>query len=113
MEVSKVEVVPDQSERLRNTNPCVQQQFEEGAKQFAGAVAAFTARYKELPGEDVKELPVDVEWAVRARCDQAEMLLRVLKAKEAQAAVAPVLDAKGWRRLAGPLLRNVQYTAGD
>jgi TolA-binding protein len=82
---------PQEAAEIRKT---ANQQFEEGAKQFAGAVAAFAARYKELPGEDVKELPVDVEWTVRARCDQAEMLLRVMKTKEAQAAVVPVVDTK-------------------
>ena len=32
-----------------------------------------------------------MEWAIRARCDQAEMLLRLDKAKEAQALTASFL----------------------
>ncbi len=68
-------------------------QFEEAAKAFAAAVPAFAARVKELP-KDAKDLPVDLEWSARARADQAEMLLRVAKNKEAQAAAEPfVKDA--------------------
>src|SRR5262249_9494507 len=63
------------------------QRFEEAAKQFAAAVIAFTAKAKEPPA-NAKELPLDLQWAARARCDQAEMLLRLAKPKEAQAAVA-------------------------
>src|SRR5262249_18549072 len=59
----------------------------EAAKQFAAAVIAFTAKAKEPPA-NAKELPLDLQWAARARCDQAEMLLRLAKPKEAQAAVA-------------------------
>src|SRR5262249_22252008 len=41
-----------------------------------------------------KELPVELEWAARARCDLAEMQLRTLKTKDAQATAAPfVKDA--------------------
>src|SRR5439155_12852598 len=64
------------------------QRFEEASKSFAAAAAAFAARVKELPKE-VVVLPVDMEWSARARCDQAEMQLRLLKAKEAQATVEP------------------------
>src|SRR5262249_51111713 len=35
-----------------------------------------------------KELPTDLEWACRARCDQAEMLVRLQRPKEAQTVVA-------------------------
>jgi TolA-binding protein len=66
------------------------QRFDEAAKQFAAAAPAFLARVKDVP-KDAKELPADVEWAARSYCDQAEMLLRNNKSKEAQAAVAPFL----------------------
>ena len=59
------------------------------SKQFAAAVTAFTARVKGEVPADAKELPVDLEWAARARCDQAEMQLRTRKMKEAQATAAP------------------------
>ena len=38
--------------------------FEEAAKQFAAAVTAFADRAKDVP-PDVKELPIDLEWAAR------------------------------------------------
>jgi TolA-binding protein len=66
------------------------QRFTEALQQFAAAGAAFQARAKE-PAGGAKELPVDLEWATRARCDEAEMQLRLQKFKEAQAAAAPFL----------------------
>jgi TolA-binding protein len=80
---------PPEAGPLRNT---ANQQFEEAAKQFGAAAAAFGTRVKELPTPDVKELPVDLEWSIRSRCDQAEMLLRLLKPKEALAAVVPLVQ---------------------
>lgn len=65
------------------------QRFEEARQQFALAQAAFQAKVGDVTG--AKELPIDMEWAVRARCDQAEMLLRLGKPKEAQALTAPFL----------------------
>src|SRR5438093_1549201 len=49
------------------------QRFEEASRQFAAAAAAFSRRAQ----------PADHDWLVRARCDDAEMLLRVQKPKEA------------------------------
>jgi TolA-binding protein len=66
------------------------QRFEEAAKQFAAADVAFTAKGK-APAADAKELPPDLEWAARARCDLAEMQLRTLKTKEAVATAAPFI----------------------
>jgi TolA-binding protein len=66
------------------------QRFDEAAKQFAAAMPLFTARVKP-PAADAKELPIDLEWAARARCDLAEMQLRTTKVKEAQASAAPFL----------------------
>jgi TolA-binding protein len=66
------------------------QRFDEAARDFGAASAAFAAQMKEVPA-DAKELPVELEWAARARADQAEMLLRLQKPKEAQAAAAPFL----------------------
>lgn len=65
------------------------QRFDEAAKQFAAAVPVFTARVKAPVPADAKELPLDLEWAARARCDQAEMQLRTAKLKDAQATAAP------------------------
>jgi TolA-binding protein len=66
------------------------QRFEEANQQFAAAAAAFQAKAKEPPAA-AKELPVEMEWAARARCDQAEMQIRVGKPKEAQVTAAPFL----------------------
>ena len=67
--------------------------FEEATKQFTAAIAAFTARVKP-PDADAKELPIDLEWAARARCDLAEMQLRLLNPKIAREAVAVFTDDK-------------------
>lgn len=74
----------------------VRPRMEEAARHFATAAAAFTARPK--PGAD------DAEWAARARCDQAEMLLRLNKPREAQAVVTgfvsdPALLKSRYRKL--------------
>src|SRR5713226_1352813 len=69
-----------------------QKHFEEAAQQFAAAAQAFAGRVKEFK-PDAKELPKDFEWSARARCDQAEMLLRTSKPKEAQALTAPFVGA--------------------
>src|SRR5262249_39735535 len=62
--------------------------FEDAARQFGAAAAAFTDRLKEAKAPE-KGRPVELEWAARARCDQAEMYLRLRKAKEARDAAAP------------------------
>jgi len=56
--------------------------FERAAGQFAAAAAAFSAIPTTRPAT-AGELPKSIEWANRARCDQAEMLLRLGRAKEA------------------------------
>jgi TolA-binding protein len=65
------------------------QRFEEASKHFASAVAAFTERFPKEPG---KEAPTDVDWTARARCDQADMLLRIGKPKDARDVITPVLQ---------------------
>lgn len=77
---------PPEANQRRAT---AQQRFEEAARHFATATTAFTAR---VPANaEAASLPVEVEWAARARCDLAEMQLRTGKAKEAQATAAPFL----------------------
>lgn len=56
----------------RNT---ARQRFEEASKHFAAAAAAFPHS---------RETKEPSEWVARARCDHAEMLLRLHKAKEAR-----------------------------
>jgi TolA-binding protein len=57
--------------------------FEEAAAHFRDASAAFFERVK-----DEKKPSEDRERALRARCDRAEMLLRLGRAKEAREAIA-------------------------
>src|SRR5262249_46390427 len=85
-ELAQAEARPQEAPQRRGA---ANGRFEEAAKQYAAAVAAFTARVKEEVPADAKELPVDLEWAARARCDHAEMQLRTQKLKEAQATAAP------------------------
>jgi TolA-binding protein len=85
--LAQAAAMPQQAPQFRQQ---AAQRFDEAAKQFGAAAPAFMARVKEPP-KDAKELPADVEWAARSHCDQAEMLLRNAKNKEAQAAVAPFL----------------------
>jgi hypothetical protein len=89
-ELSLAVAKPNEAEQHKNA---AKQRFEEAAKQFAAAADAFTERLKP-PAPDAKEIPVDLEWAARARCDLAEMHLRLLKPKDALAAVQPVLEDK-------------------
>lgn len=66
------------------------QRFEQAASFFAQAAQAFEARAKSYPPNESKAAE-DWDWLARSRCDQAEMLLRIGKPKEAQAAVEPLL----------------------
>ncbi len=86
-ELAAVAKPPEAPQRRQQANL----RFEEAARSYTAAVEAFTARVKKLDPTP-KELPADAEWAARARCDQAEMQLRVQKTKEARDTVAPFLQ---------------------
>lgn len=73
------------------------QRFDQAGQFFAQAVQAFEVRAKGRPPSDARA-GEDWEWAARSRCDQAEMLLRLNKAKEAQAAVEPILKDPVWAK---------------
>ncbi len=83
--LAQAEAKPQEAPQQRNA---ARERFDEAGRHFAAALAVFAARAGEPPGQG-KDLSPEWEWAARARCDQAEMLLRVHKAKEAQAAAAP------------------------
>lgn len=75
--------------------------FAEAARLFAQAREAFE-----------KKNPADGEWAARARCDTAEMELRLNKPKEARATVEPLLkDAKFAQSKLRPLALYYHGTA--
>jgi TolA-binding protein len=86
-------------QRRANAN----QRFAEALPQFAAAEAAFRARAHEPPA-DAKELPVAWEWVARARCDVAEMQVRLLKFKEARDTAAAFLK--------GPLAKSRYHGLG-
>jgi tetratricopeptide (TPR) repeat protein len=69
--------------------------FGEAVKAFAAAGDMLAARVKAGGGADGPEFSTLSEWFVRARCDEAEMLLRLGKLKEAA--------DKAWSVLADPL----------
>ena len=62
------------------------QKFNEAAQRFAAATGAFAAK---LPKEFAEKPTPEFDWAARSRCDQAEMELRLGKAKEAKATAEP------------------------
>jgi TolA-binding protein len=96
-DLATAEAKPAEAAKLRAS---AQQRFEEARQQFAATQAAFEARVKNVK-PDVKELPADLESAILSRCNQAEMLLRLLKTKEAQALTLPFLK--------DPILEKSQY----
>jgi cellulose synthase operon protein C len=65
---------PEMPQRTANAN----NRFTEAAKLFTASREAFE-----------KKSPPDAEWAARARCDTAEMELRIGKVKEARATAEP------------------------
>ncbi len=81
--LAQAAAMPQQAQQLKDQ---ARGRFDDAAKQFAAALAAFSARVKP-PAPDAKDLPIDLEWAARARCDLAEMRLRLLDPKGAREAV--------------------------
>src|SRR5438128_3149692 len=66
------------------------QKFEQAGQQFGAAAAGFAALPKSAatPG---RELPVELEWTSRAKCDQADVLIRAGHFKDALAIVEPMV----------------------
>jgi TolA-binding protein len=77
---------PAEANTYRET---ARQRFEEASRHFGAAVAAYTER---LPKPTDKGPSIEAEWLARSRCDQADMLLRIGKAKEARDAVTPLVQ---------------------
>jgi TolA-binding protein len=67
------------------------QRFEEAARWFGEGANAYTKLVKEEPKD---KLPVELEWAARCKCEQAEVFVRLNKFKEAQDAAAPFIAGK-------------------
>jgi TolA-binding protein len=94
-ELAQAVAKPQEANQRRGT---ANQRFEEAGKQFAAAWSAFTERVKRPAADTIKELPIDLEWAARARCDLAEMQLRTRKTKEAQETAVLFLKDPLWSR---------------
>lgn len=86
--LDQIPAKPNEAPQLRAT---ANQRFTQATSSFATAADVFAARAKAPVSPEAKELPVDLEWSVRARCDRAEMLLRLANCEDALAAVQPIL----------------------
>ena len=102
--LQQAQAKPAEANALRDQ---ARQRFEDAARQFALAAEAFSERAK--TAKDDKTL---ADWQLRSRCDQAEMLLRLKRPKEARAALALLdgPDGKAW--LANPFAPQAMYLAG-
>ena len=89
---------PQEASQLQNV---MKDNFTPAEKRFGDAMAAFAERAKTSPVTPSGEPSVDSEWATRALCERAEMLLRLNKPKDA----APLLATF----LAGPLATKSKY----
>lgn len=81
---------PEAAQHKANAN----QQFTPAAQRFGEAAAAFVARTKANPAPAPEQIAADLEWSNRALCDQAEMLTRLDKLKEASELLTRTLAAE-------------------
>lgn len=96
-DLAKADATPNDAPKYRAS---AQQHFTSAIPQFQAAVTAFLARIDSPVEKD--KLSHNAEWLARARCDLAEMQLRIGKAKEAQATVTLFV--------ADPIWTKSQYT---
>ncbi|MEI6535704.1 MAG: tetratricopeptide repeat protein, partial [Verrucomicrobiaceae bacterium] len=113
--LAQVAAKPNEAQAL---NAAATQSFVEAAKAFAAAADMLVPRVKKAPANDAAELSADAEWLVRSRCDQAEMLLRLGKFKEAVEAanavlVDPALGKSHNRQLALYHLAHAEFLLKD
>jgi len=66
------------------------QKFEQAGQQFAAAAAGFAALPRSAPTPG-RELPVEMDWTCRAKCDEADALIRAGHFKDALAIVEPLV----------------------
>lgn len=89
-ELSEGEARPNEMAQRRAN---AQRRFEEALPFFSAALTAFTDQAKNVKVEG-KTVPLVVEWSARARCDLAEMQVRLSRAKDARGTAEPfVKDA--------------------
>ncbi len=92
-DLEKADAIPNEAVRYRAN---AQIRFNEAIPLLNSAIAAFSAKAQK-PLENNK-LTVDAEWVARARCDLAELQLRVGKLKEAKASAAPFVGDPVWSK---------------
>ncbi|HZZ71137.1 MAG TPA: hypothetical protein VFE24_02725, partial [Pirellulales bacterium] len=74
------------------TRAAAKEQFELAATHFSGAANAFASRGGPIKVSETESISVDFEWALRAKCDQAEMLNRAEDFSATLAAIERFLD---------------------
>ena len=84
------QIVAKPNEAAQRTTTATHQ-FEAALKPLTDGGAAFVERAKATPAPPTGDLPADYEWAARARCDIADILLRTGKAREAIVIAQPFL----------------------
>ncbi|HPD15263.1 MAG TPA: tetratricopeptide repeat protein [Planctomycetota bacterium] len=99
--LAEADAKPNEAQNFRNQ---ARPQFEEAGRSFAAAADLFAQRVQAAPAPAAGAPPnPELDWAARSRCDQAEMLLRTDKFKEAADLAAALL--------ADPVLGKTQYRA--
>jgi TolA-binding protein len=106
---------PNEADSLRRS---AAQNYEEAAKQFSAARTAFDQRGADAAPATNALPSIDQEWSARARCDAAEMLLRLGKFKEAlDASIGfesdPILAKSRYRPLALYHVGYAQFALRD
>jgi TolA-binding protein len=96
MELAKADAQPNNPAEAARLQTIAQQHFGNAIPQFTTAIAAFLAKVENPVEKD--SLTIEAEWVARARCDLAEMNLRVGKVKEAQSSAAPFVADPTWSK---------------
>jgi len=89
--LEQIAAKPNEAGNLRST---AARHFEDALKNFTAADEALAARIKAAPNAGGAADPPELEWLARARCDRADVLLRLGKHKEAGDLAAAVLADK-------------------
>jgi TolA-binding protein len=92
-ELAKADAQPNNAVQLRAS---AQAHFGNSIPLFTTAMAAFLAKVEKPLEKD--KVTLEAEWVARARCDLAEMQLRVGKLKEAKASAAPFVSDAIWSK---------------
>jgi len=93
--LAQIAAKPNEADALR---AAAAQSFGEAAKDFGAAADLLATSVKKPAADATGEFPADAEWLVRARCDRAEMLLRLGKYKEAADLAFGVLVDPAWTK---------------